>query len=158
MAHATGKIGRFTLIERWRNNERNLAPHENPLKVNMNSRIHRDCFSSKFVFQFQILMKWGEYSSDVQFILQRSDQPKNGNTPDQAAKNPASSPPQANESPKKAKSTFDPPMSADPHSSLPLDEQNAVQNFTPESIKTNEHRRTDLIGIVKGKFHTYILM
>uniref|UniRef100_A0A1L8E3K3 Putative cell growth/differentiation regulator n=1 Tax=Nyssomyia neivai TaxID=330878 RepID=A0A1L8E3K3_9DIPT len=55
LAHATGKVGRFTLIERWRNNERLLAPTENPLKI---------------------LMKWGEYSSDVQFILQRSDQPK----------------------------------------------------------------------------------
>ncbi|XP_058454494.1 hybrid signal transduction histidine kinase E isoform X2 [Malaya genurostris] len=58
LAHATGKTGRFTLIERWRNNERLLAPHENPLKI---------------------LMKWGEYSSDVQFILQRSDQKKDQN-------------------------------------------------------------------------------
>lgn len=33
LAHATGKIGRFTLIERWRSNERLLAPNENPLKV-----------------------------------------------------------------------------------------------------------------------------
>ncbi|XP_044254195.1 ras association domain-containing protein 8 [Tribolium madens] len=49
LAHATGKSGRFTLIERWRNNERQLAPNENPLKI---------------------LMKWGEYSNDVQFILQ----------------------------------------------------------------------------------------
>lgn len=57
LAHATGKTGRFTLIERWRNNERLLAPHENPLKI---------------------LMKWGEYSSDVQFILQRSEQKKDG--------------------------------------------------------------------------------
>ncbi|XP_031635815.1 bromodomain-containing protein DDB_G0280777 [Contarinia nasturtii] len=132
LAHATGKIGRFTLIERWRNNERNLAPHENPLKI---------------------LMKWGEYSSDVQFILQRSDQPKNGNSPDQAAKNPASSP-QATESPKKAKSTFDQPINTDQLSSLPLDEPNTVQSLTPESITTNEHRRTDLIGIVKGVPHT----
>lgn len=52
LAHATGKIGRFTLIERWRNNERHLAPNDNPLKI---------------------LMKWGEYSSDVQFILQKSE-------------------------------------------------------------------------------------
>lgn len=59
LAHATGKTGRFTLIERWRNNERLLAPHENPLKI---------------------LMKWGEYSSDVQFILQRSEQKKDGQT------------------------------------------------------------------------------
>lgn len=52
MAHATGKVGRFTLIERWRNNERLLAPNENPLKL---------------------LLKWGEYANDVQFILQRSE-------------------------------------------------------------------------------------
>lgn len=58
LAHATGKVGRFTLIERWRNNERLLGPNENPLKL---------------------LLKWGEYSNDVQFILQRSDQPKNDN-------------------------------------------------------------------------------
>lgn len=36
LAHATGKIGRFTLIERWRNNERLLAPTDNPLKVKSN--------------------------------------------------------------------------------------------------------------------------
>ncbi|KAK9498603.1 hypothetical protein O3M35_003198 [Rhynocoris fuscipes] len=51
LAHATGKTGRFTLIERWRNNERLLAPQEHPLKV---------------------VNKWGEYSSEVQLILQRS--------------------------------------------------------------------------------------
>lgn len=33
LAHATGKVGRFTLIERWRSTERLLAPNENPLKV-----------------------------------------------------------------------------------------------------------------------------
>jgi Ras association domain-containing protein 7/8 len=33
LAHATGKTGRFTLIERWRNNERLLAPQEHPIKV-----------------------------------------------------------------------------------------------------------------------------
>lgn len=52
LAHATGKVGRFTLIERWRNNERLLAPQEFPLKI---------------------LMKWGEYSNDIQFILRRSE-------------------------------------------------------------------------------------
>lgn len=52
LAHATGKSGRFTLIERWRNNEKQLAPNENPMKI---------------------LMKWGEYSNDVQFILQWSE-------------------------------------------------------------------------------------
>jgi hypothetical protein len=33
LAHATAQTGRFTLIERWRTNERLLAPYENPLKV-----------------------------------------------------------------------------------------------------------------------------
>ncbi|XP_013166337.1 PREDICTED: ras association domain-containing protein 8 isoform X1 [Papilio xuthus] len=56
LAHATGKVGRFTLIERWRNNERLLAPQEYPLKI---------------------LMKWGEYSNDIQFILRRSDSSSN---------------------------------------------------------------------------------
>ncbi|XP_057665025.1 ras association domain-containing protein 8 [Diorhabda carinulata] len=55
LAHATGKSGRFTLIERWRNNERQLSPNENPMKI---------------------VMKWGEYSNDVQFILQRSESVK----------------------------------------------------------------------------------
>ena len=49
LAHATGRTGRFTLIERWRNNERLLAPQENPLQVdtfiyfhlfNVNSSLH----------------------------------------------------------------------------------------------------------------------
>lgn len=55
LAHATGKSGRFTLSERWRNNERQLTPEEKPLKI---------------------LMKWGEYSNDVQFILQWSESNK----------------------------------------------------------------------------------
>ena len=38
LAHATGKTGRFTLIERWRNNERLLAPQEHPLKVREQER------------------------------------------------------------------------------------------------------------------------
>lgn len=36
LAHATGKTGRFTLIERWRNNERLLAPQDHPVTVNIN--------------------------------------------------------------------------------------------------------------------------
>lgn len=94
-------------------------------------------------------MKWGEYSSDVQFILQRSDTPKTA-TPDQASKNPASTPPQANESPKKAKSAFDQPTMDEKLPSLPLVESNSIKNTQPESVKANEPRRTDLIGIVKG--------
>lgn len=35
LAHATGKTGRFTLIERWRNNERLLAPHDHPVTVSV---------------------------------------------------------------------------------------------------------------------------
>lgn len=59
LAHATGKTGRFTLIEKWRNNERLLAPNESPLKI---------------------LNKLGEYSSEVQFILQKSEKTsQNGN-------------------------------------------------------------------------------
>ncbi|KAF2346324.1 Ubiquitin-related domain, partial [Trinorchestia longiramus] len=32
LAHATSTTGRFTLIERWRSNERLLAPSQHPLK------------------------------------------------------------------------------------------------------------------------------
>ena len=42
LAHATGKTGRFTLIERWRNNERLLAPQEHPLKVNITKYFFTD--------------------------------------------------------------------------------------------------------------------
>lgn len=101
-------------------------------------------------------MKWGEYSSDVQFILQRSDQPNKSDQPT-SVKNPASSPPQANESPKKAKSAFDQSlpsqqqMAEEKLSPSPLTEQNSIKNDNNDSsIKSNELRRTDLIGIVKG--------
>lgn len=72
LAHATGKTGRFTLHERWRNNERILSPNENPLKVIAFKKPNN--FFIVFVFFKKVLMKWGEYSSDVQFILQRSEQ------------------------------------------------------------------------------------
>lgn len=48
LAHATGKTGRFVLMERWRVSERSLAPHDKPL---------------------ELLSKWGEYAHDVQFVL-----------------------------------------------------------------------------------------
>ena len=35
LAHATAQTGRFILVERWRTNERLLAPYENPLKVTL---------------------------------------------------------------------------------------------------------------------------
>ena len=52
LAHATGKTGRFTLIEKWRDTERLLAPSDYPLKA---------------------LHKWGEYSSEVVFVLRHSE-------------------------------------------------------------------------------------
>lgn len=51
LAQATGRTGRYTLVERWRNAERLLPPSETPLTV---------------------LNKWGTYASDVMFILRRS--------------------------------------------------------------------------------------
>lgn len=51
LAHATGQTGRFILIEKWRNNERVLAPNDRPLAS---------------------LAKWGEYSNDVSFVMKRS--------------------------------------------------------------------------------------
>ncbi|KAI4799230.1 hypothetical protein KUCAC02_017086, partial [Chaenocephalus aceratus] len=46
-----GRTGRYTLIEKWRDTERHLAPNENPV-VSLN--------------------KWGQYASDVQLILHRT--------------------------------------------------------------------------------------
>ncbi|XP_037552131.1 ras association domain-containing protein 8b [Nematolebias whitei] len=51
LAQAIGRTGRYTLIEKWRDTERLLAPHESPV-VSLN--------------------KWGQYASDVQLILQRN--------------------------------------------------------------------------------------
>ncbi|XP_011142306.1 ras association domain-containing protein 8 [Harpegnathos saltator] len=56
IANATAQTGRFILVERWRTNERLLAPYEKPLKI---------------------LMKWGEYSSEVQLILRKSENKSN---------------------------------------------------------------------------------
>ncbi|KAJ8411307.1 hypothetical protein AAFF_G00173130 [Aldrovandia affinis] len=69
LAQAIGRTGRYTLIEQWRETERHLAPHENPV-VSLN--------------------KWGQYASDVQLILRRtgpslSERP----TSDGAARGPA---------------------------------------------------------------------
>ncbi|XP_012275701.1 ras association domain-containing protein 8 [Orussus abietinus] len=60
LAHATAQTGRFTLVERWRVKERLLAPYENPLKI---------------------LMKRGEYASEVQLILRRSSPDGSKGTP-----------------------------------------------------------------------------
>ncbi|XP_062598146.1 uncharacterized protein LOC134259568 [Saccostrea cucullata] len=52
LAHAMGRTGRFTLIEKWRDSERPLLPTDCPL---------------------QVLHKWGEYANEVQLLLHQSD-------------------------------------------------------------------------------------
>lgn len=48
LAHATGKTGRFTLIERWRNNERLLAPQDHPVTVSILFIINYTLLSNLF--------------------------------------------------------------------------------------------------------------
>lgn len=67
LAHATGQTGRFTLVEKWRNSERLLAPHEQPLKV---------------------LTKWGEYANDVHFVMRRSQPDSKAHPPGNNQFNP----------------------------------------------------------------------
>ncbi|XP_041367137.1 nuclear transcription factor Y subunit gamma-like [Gigantopelta aegis] len=55
LAHAMGRTGRFTLIEKWRDVERPLSAAEFPLRV---------------------LHKWGEYANDVKLFLCQSDTDK----------------------------------------------------------------------------------
>uniref|UniRef100_A0A8C5RG36 Ras association domain family member 8 n=1 Tax=Laticauda laticaudata TaxID=8630 RepID=A0A8C5RG36_LATLA len=45
------RTGRYTLIEKWRDTERHLSPHENPITS---------------------LNKWGQHASDVQLVLRRT--------------------------------------------------------------------------------------
>lgn len=52
LAHATNRVGKFSLVEKWRTSERSLSPQDQPIKI---------------------LNKWGEYASDVQFILRCVD-------------------------------------------------------------------------------------
>ncbi|PZC76898.1 ras association domain-containing protein 8 [Helicoverpa armigera] len=116
LAHATGKVGRFTLIERWRNNERLLAPQEYPLKI---------------------LMKWGEYSNDIQFILRRSD---SGN----------------NQKPQATNSSRSPIGNGGHNTSNPniLDTQNSPNrmNTTPTYSNNNVNNTSpgNPVGVVKG--------
>lgn len=51
LAQAIGRTGRYTLIEKWRDSERHLVPHESPVAS---------------------LNTWGQYAGDVQFILHRT--------------------------------------------------------------------------------------
>ncbi|VDP50651.1 unnamed protein product [Soboliphyme baturini] len=66
LAHATGKTGRFVLVERWRNSERSLAPFDHPL---------------------QLLSKWGEYAADVQFVLHCLQEPPSLNSNSNSSSN-----------------------------------------------------------------------
>lgn len=101
-------------------------------------------------------MKWGEYSSDVQFILQRSDQQKvvAPQSADQAVKNPAVSPPQANGSPKKAKPTLD--QSKDLGKLLSPNSERRILQHIPGNVAeaADEARKSEIIGIIKGIPHT----
>ncbi|KAK4887156.1 hypothetical protein RN001_003427 [Aquatica leii] len=125
LAHATGKSGRFTLIERWRNNERQLAPNENPLKI---------------------ILKWGEYSNDVQFILQRSDINK-GSTPNRGT---SSTSPLCPGTPSRSlelldKSKYSPEKSKDFVSDKGREVQKAL-TFSGNSYNAS----SDNVGVVKG--------
>lgn len=51
LAKATHQAGRFTMIERWRNNERLLSPNEQPLVT---------------------LQRWGDHMNEVEFILKKA--------------------------------------------------------------------------------------
>ncbi|XP_026556607.1 ras association domain-containing protein 8 [Pseudonaja textilis] len=51
LAQAIGRTGRYTLIEKWRDTERHLSPHENPI-ISLN--------------------KWGQHAGDVQLVLRRT--------------------------------------------------------------------------------------
>nr|XP_061813171.1 ras association domain-containing protein 8-like isoform X1 [Nerophis lumbriciformis] len=51
LAQAIGRTGRYTLVEKWRDTERHLAPHESPVAS---------------------LNTWGQYAGDVQLILLRT--------------------------------------------------------------------------------------
>ncbi|XP_073959095.1 ras association domain-containing protein 8 isoform X2 [Choristoneura fumiferana] len=115
LAHATGKVGRFTLIERWRNNERLLAPQEYPLKI---------------------LMKWGEYSNDIQFILRRSDS-GNGQKSSQPTNNSRS--PIGNGSHNTSNSNI-------------LENQNSPNRINPGSTYSNINNTPpgNPVGVVKG--------
>ncbi|XP_070763951.1 ras association domain-containing protein 8 [Enoplosus armatus] len=51
LAQAIGRTGRYTLVEKWRDTEHHLAPHESPVAS---------------------LNTWGQYAGDVQLILHRT--------------------------------------------------------------------------------------
>lgn len=92
-------------------------------------------------------MKWGEYSSDVQFILQRSDQQKSTPNADLSLK--TSNEAQSLDSPKKVKSMeSDQTIYTGKSSPVSQSNKNTIANQKPDPQKK------DLIGIVRGIPHS----
>lgn len=86
-------------------------------------------------------MKWGEYSSDVQFILQRSDQQKTAT--DDTTKSSVDAKETIDAS-KKPKSTL---------TDLPKSTQKETTSNQNAAEQKVEFRKNDLVGIVKGVPH-----
>ncbi|KAH8232551.1 hypothetical protein KR032_009334 [Drosophila birchii] len=130
LAHATGKVGRFTLIERWRNNERHLAPNENPMKL---------------------LLKWGEYANDVQFILQRSEN-KTQQQPQQQQQQQQQQ--QSNNNTYAVMTTKKPLTSKPAPPALQKQKSNVELSYRTKELKKSfggyDAKQFDNIGIVKG--------
>lgn len=132
LAHATGKVGRFTLIERWRNNERHLAPNENPMKL---------------------LLKWGEYANDVQFILQRSE----NKTQQQTAQQQQQQNNNNNNNNNYALNTTKKPLgpnNSKPAPTLQKQKSNVELSYRSKELKKSfggyDAKQFDNIGIVRG--------
>ncbi|KAH8313477.1 hypothetical protein KR067_006654 [Drosophila pandora] len=133
LAHATGKVGRFTLIERWRNNERHLAPNENPMKL---------------------LLKWGEYANDVQFILQRSENKTQQQTAQQQQQQNSNN--NNNNNNYAVNTTKKPlgPNNSKPAPTLQKQKSNVELSYRSKELKKSfggyDAKQFDNIGIVRG--------
>lgn len=127
LAHATGKTGRFTLNERWRSNERLLSPQDQPLKI---------------------LMKWGKYSNEVQFVLQRSqlDESKGGTSDLSQTKLKSG----AGENLHSFSASFYQDISKSPDKNKDSKDFKKPLCGNIVSQETAEQQKSDNIGIVKG--------
>ncbi|CAG0892445.1 unnamed protein product [Cyprideis torosa] len=121
LAQATGKTGRFTLVERWRNNERLLAPMEHPMKAPDRGAgsgqsgvgypdgsdiwyIPKDDCTIFTVLH--VLSKWGDSSRDLQFVLYRSPLSTSPGTMSSGRGTPPHPHPQALPSPQRRNGNF----------------------------------------------------
>ncbi|KAL7032377.1 hypothetical protein ACKWTF_007303 [Chironomus riparius] len=130
LAHATGKTGRFTLIEKWRNNSRLLAPAESPLKI---------------------LNKLGEYSGEVQFILQKSEKSVHQATENNVGENAEKKSPL--DKTKKAINEnvgIVKPQYQQQQSNENLDSTNKIESSSPEKLQLNTENSTD--AFINQKF------